>query len=276
MEEMHYFDMINLPDNKTDKKKENEDSCKDTNKTVLEHAFGFANSCRDKEIDRFWTRGLYFWGFIAASFGAYMAVFNASLKNDSGIKIQLSFESILEMSFTAKTALFVLSFICFIFCLSWLLVHKGSKFWQQNWEHHICYLENEYMGKIYKSHLDSENNKKFNKNIFKTNAYDFSVSKISLLCSMLLTVCSFCLAIFHLIIIVTSTFGFNYEDIKSWNLYVINAVKIILVVLLLIGTVFFLWYFWKHSKGNQKVSYDIEHDYFVCEGKTIKILNDNE
>lgn len=29
---------------------------------VVKRAFKFANKCRDKEIDRFWTRGLYFWG----------------------------------------------------------------------------------------------------------------------------------------------------------------------------------------------------------------------
>ncbi|MBQ1670780.1 MAG: hypothetical protein II070_03230, partial [Treponema sp.] len=61
------------------------------------NAFNFANSCRDKEIDRFWSRALYFWGFIAASFTAYITVLKLSL----GCK-SLTLENIIGMDFTAK------------------------------------------------------------------------------------------------------------------------------------------------------------------------------
>ena len=54
----------------------------------LKDAFDFANSCRDKEIDRFWSRGAYFWAFIAASFGAYMALFSASLEDENKISLE--------------------------------------------------------------------------------------------------------------------------------------------------------------------------------------------
>lgn len=72
-----YAKMVGLKDEKI-----NENIAK---QNKINKAFEFANDCRDKEIDRFWTRGLYFWGFIVASFGTYMAVLNASLKiADSG------------------------------------------------------------------------------------------------------------------------------------------------------------------------------------------------
>ena len=81
----------------------NEDIAK---QNKINKAFDFANNCRDKEIDRFWTRGLYFWGFIVASFGTYMAVLNASLKiADSGERVRLSFFAFLEMSFVSKAIL---------------------------------------------------------------------------------------------------------------------------------------------------------------------------
>lgn len=159
----------------------------------IKDAFAFANSCRDKEIDRFWSRGTYFWGFIIASFGAYMAVLNAALKDG----VPLCLQSVCDISFSAKAILFVLSFVCFIFCLSWQLVHKASKYWQENWEIHIGYLEKEYIGKIYETHLNTAK-KGFGWNPLSKSPYDFSVSKISLFCSMLLTFISGFLWLFHL------------------------------------------------------------------------------
>ena len=102
----------------------NEDIAK---QNKINKAFDFANNCRDKEIDRFWTRGLYFWGFIVASFGTYMAVLNASLKiADSGERVRLSFFAFLEMSFVSKAILAVIAYICFVFCFSWLAIHKAQ------------------------------------------------------------------------------------------------------------------------------------------------------
>lgn len=53
------------------------------------------------------------------------------------------------------------------FSLSWILVNKGSKKWQENWEAHIDMLEDKITGPIYKIVLDKEK-------------YNYSVSKINL------------------------------------------------------------------------------------------------
>lgn len=200
----------------------------------LKRVFEFANSCRDKEIDRFWSRGTYFWAFIAASFAAYMAVFNSALAtNENGIKVALSLNTILDMSFTAKIALFVLSFICFIFCFSWLLVHKGSKFWQENWETHISYLENDYMGKIYKSYLDTKNYLEFNKSILSVKAYKYSVSKISLLCSLLLTFCSLGLSLFHAILFFLEKDSKEIFYLKRNDFFISIAIIILAIIFII-------------------------------------------
>lgn len=233
-------------------------------------AFEFINSCRDKEIDRFWTRGLYFWGFIAASFGAYMAVFNAALANDcKGGKVPISLEAILSMSFTAKAALFVLSFICFVFCLSWLYVHKGSKFWQQNWEAHLCCIEKDYRGKIYKTWLDTKNGNDFSKCPFKIKAYDFSVSKISLLCSMLLSFCSFGLVLFHFVILIISFFAGKINFVDS------NCIKIIVIMIIVLLSIVFLIRYFRRIKGNvdskKYPCYEPGYYYFKKEDEIIGV-----
>lgn len=239
-------------------------------KIKRKEAFKFINSCRDKEIDRFWTRGLYFWGFIAASFGAYMAVFNAALENDcKGEKVPISLEAILSMDFTAKVALFVLSFICFVFCLSWLYVHKGSKFWQENWEAHLCCIEKDYRGKIYKTWLDTNNDNDFSKCPIKTKAYDFSVSKISLLCSMLLSFCSFGLVLFHCFIFVKSFFAEKINFVDS------NCIKIIVPVIIVLLSIAFMIGYFRRINGNvdskKSSCYEPGYYYFKKDGETIGV-----
>ena len=268
MTKMTYEDMIYFP------------TIRGSTDNAKENAFKFADECRNKEIDRFWTRGLYFWGFIAASFGAYIAVFNASLEvaDKGGAKVPISFEAILSMSFTSKLALTILSFVCFIFCLSWLLVHKGSKFWQKNWETHIDYLENAYIGNIYKSHLDTNNKNEFSGCILSPKAYDYSVSKISLLCSMLITICSFCLFLFHSIILI-----FDCKLTSSVICYIqknyiscMSAAKITTAAILLIFLIlWFLLIFVRNTRGNEDDKndrYETGHTYFRSCGETIEII----
>lgn len=236
-------------------------------KIKRKEAFEFINSCRDKEIDRFWTRGLYFWGFIAASFGAYMAVFDAALANDcKGGKVPISLQAILSMSFTAKVALFVLSFICFVFCLSWLYVHKGSKFWQQNWEAHLCCIEKDCRGKIYKTCLDTNNGNDFSKFPFTTKAYDFSVSKISLLCSMLLSFCSFGQVLFHWFIF----FPEFILNIKN-NFCIKSALLWILIALVLLFLIFYLLKIKGNVDSKKSFCYAPGYYYFKKEDEAIGV-----
>ena len=205
----YFNNIINFPQNSANPQQQGQSFTADTNN--LEAAFNFANSCRDKEIDRFWSRGLYFWGFITASFAAYMAVFILALgQNVNGAQNALCMQNILAMSFTSKLVLFVLAFICFIFCLSWQLVHKASKYWQESWEKHIKYLEDGYIGRIYDSWII----KKDGKCPFSVKAYNYSVSKISSLCSILLAVVSACLAVFHLVILFKEFFNIFEKECK--------------------------------------------------------------
>ena len=242
-----------------------------TGNDKLKAALKFADRCRDKEIDRFWQRGLYFWGFIVSSFGAYMAVFNAALDSELNKgKVRLSLAAILDMSFTAKIILVVLAFICFIFCFSWFLVHKGSKFWQENWEAHVYLLEGFIMGKIYSSHLDTKKPYKLGK-WNPTKPYNFSVSKISVLCSLLLAICSFLLFVFHCAVLT------GYFLKKFSIIYLVNK-KMGVSMLVIVGMIVFTILFIKKIEGNKdkdkdKDGYDNSHYFFVQKKRHIKIKN---
>jgi hypothetical protein len=71
--------------------------------------FDVSVQIRNFEIDLFWKRSLFFWGFISAAFIGYAAL------RQSGLRILVA---------------------CFgmVCSCAWSLVNRGSKYWQENWE----------------------------------------------------------------------------------------------------------------------------------------------
>jgi hypothetical protein len=64
---------------------------------------------RNLEIDLFWKRSLFFWGFISAAFVGYAALRQSDLR-------------------------IVLACFGLVCSCAWTLVNRGSKYWQENWE----------------------------------------------------------------------------------------------------------------------------------------------
>jgi hypothetical protein len=106
------------------------------NMNRLREAYKKAWECRNFEIDKFWSRSAFFWGFIVLIFTGYITLLtkeNNSVSQANGYPI------------------FYLMLMGFLFSLAWLLVIKGSKAWQENWEAHIDYLEDYISGPLYKT-----------------------------------------------------------------------------------------------------------------------------
>ena len=160
-----------------------------------------SHDVRKFEIGLFWTRGSYYWVFIAASLAAYFAVANKFIGDCSTL-----YDSLVSLDFMEKIVLLILSSVSFLFSLSWVLVNKGSKFWQKNWETHIDRLEDEITGKLYKTILNTHDSVFSNCPLSK-KAYDYSVSKVTTSTSIMLTVLTFSLAVFHFAIIFIKNFS---------------------------------------------------------------------
>jgi len=92
---------------------------------------------RDFEIDLYWKRAMYFWAFIASTFTGYLAL----IGSDKYAHSQASFVEYL-----------LLCLGCLL-SLAWVLVNRGSKTWQENWEAHIDLLEDKITGPLYKTVL---------------------------------------------------------------------------------------------------------------------------
>ncbi|RZL45451.1 MAG: hypothetical protein EOP00_17420 [Pedobacter sp.] len=124
----------------------------------LDKAYTKAWDNRNYEIDKFWTRAAYFWGFIVLIFGGYITVLTSEHN-----KVALDFR--LDLYLVA---------LGLIFSIAWYLVILGSKSWQQNWEGHIDNLENFVSGPIYKT-------------VYYAGDRFYSVSKINELMSILVS-----------------------------------------------------------------------------------------
>jgi hypothetical protein len=100
-------------------------------KRALEHAW----ITRNFEIDKFWQRSQFFWLFNAAVFGAYGAVKIGNLP---------------QIHDTIPYIDLYLILLGIIVSVARLLIIKGSKFWQENWEAHIDHLEDAITGPLHK------------------------------------------------------------------------------------------------------------------------------
>ena len=177
---------------------------------TIQTAFNIAHEIRRFEIELFWKRGTYFWAFILASFTAYFATIDKILGDG---KICLT--TLKEIPLFSKFILLLIICLCFFFCLSWILISKGSKFWQKNWESHIDFLETFVSGKIYKTILNTKN-KEFNKCPLKTEAFDYSVTIITTVGAIFLTCITAILVLFHSFLVLNDIISLNTDYIYTF------------------------------------------------------------
>ncbi|PKG56339.1 hypothetical protein [Shewanella sp. GutDb-MelDb] len=132
-------------------------------KVALEHALDI----RKFEIELYWKRATYFWTFIGATLAGFVAVqnFDGSTRQNMSV---------------------ILSSLGLVFSFSWVLVNRGSKFWQENWEKHVDMLEDKITGPLYKIVLSRNSETKTDDSMshLLSGASEISVSKINQIVSV--------------------------------------------------------------------------------------------
>lgn len=119
-----------------------------------------SNDTRKFEIELFWKRSLFFWGFIASAFIAFVG----------------SYKSNPTLSFIIANFGLACSF-------AWTLANRGSKFWQENWEQNVFENEDDVIGSLFK-----DIKPRSEKDGFWLSARRFSVSKLTIALSDYVTV----------------------------------------------------------------------------------------
>jgi hypothetical protein len=87
-----------------------------------EKILDLASEVRNSEIERFWQRSLFFWGFIAAALVAY---------GTTGGQPRLQ---VLAGCY---------GFLC---ALAWTLQNRGSRYWTQSWQQKVELVERDVLG----------------------------------------------------------------------------------------------------------------------------------
>jgi hypothetical protein len=105
---------------------------KNRQKAALKHA----HETREFEIRLYWQRSLFFWGFILTLFAGLGLMITAKKQTDL-IRLMILGISLLGL------------FVNY----AWLVLERGAKSWQENWELHIDYLENDFTGRLHKTVL---------------------------------------------------------------------------------------------------------------------------
>jgi hypothetical protein len=188
---------------------------------------------RDFEIDKFWTRSAYFWGFIALIFGAYIGVTTG------------------KHSSQTESMYFDLYLILLggIFSAAWLLVIKGSKRWQENWEAHIDKLEDGITGPLYKT-------------VYCNRHRFFSVSKINMFLAWVVIVTWCWLLLMYIVR--------NIEPFKTFFYWVLSIQKeyvfIVVPILMAIIGVVLLFKKGQSSGGRYRVDPEDKEGVFVDRG----------
>jgi len=164
----------------------------------IQETYNKAWESKNFEIANYWKRANYFWAFQVASFAGYFAVLNSDSYSDN------------------PEVLYCVICIGFITSLAWVLINKGSKTWQRNWETHVNLLEDSITGPLYKV-VNSE----------KT----FSVSKINEIVSFFIMLIWFFLGLKFFIekitIVSSKSEGINYLVIICTILVVVISIIMI-------------------------------------------------
>jgi len=95
--------------------------------------FDTALATRQFEIELFWKRSLFFWGFIATAFVAV-----AALEGKSRV---------------LSTLVSGFGLVC---SAGWTLGNRGSKYWQEQWESKIEAVENTVTGRLFKERMPQQ------------------------------------------------------------------------------------------------------------------------
>lgn len=191
------------------------EDCKEQRK----EAYKRAHEIRKFEIELFWKRGTYYWAFILAAFTAHFALLSSLFNAE---RYPFSLCNVYSLPRLSLLALIITSLFCYFFSLCWVLMNKGSKFWQENWEKQIYALETEFSGSLYRTMLNTENKDDFCACTWSLKPYNYSVTKITALTSIVLAIASCFMNLFYVVIFalrlckISSTVCFTKISVVHW------------------------------------------------------------
>lgn len=154
----------------------------------------YAADVRKFEVERFWQRSIFFWGFIAAAFVAYA---QSAGKGDLA---------------------FLIACFGLVCSIAWTLQNRGSKYWYEAWEKKVESVEKDVLGVDLFANREPRQCKGF------WGAWTFSVTKLAIALSDFTALVWFALA--------AKAFPFHELPTAPYFIIIAAAVTVIYIVLL--------------------------------------------
>lgn len=139
--------------------------------TVQVQALHHALDTRKFEIELYWKHARSFWAFIGAAFAGYIAIQALGSVNKQHPCI-------------------LLACLGLVFSFAWYLASRGSRFRQENWDHHVDMLEDPITGPLHKVALSRPPPRGLAERVERilTGPAAYSVSSINQILSVFVTV----------------------------------------------------------------------------------------
>ena len=118
----------------------------------IREAYNKAHDIRKFEIEMYWRRSAYLWTLQGAALAALAIVLSRFTFNADCIE---PYPETDDKCYLDRIRLVVVVAIwCFgtFGAFVWLLLLRGAKFWQNNWERHVDFLEDKVSGALYKTY----------------------------------------------------------------------------------------------------------------------------
>lgn len=172
-------------------------------KEMLKQRFQVSLETRKFEIDLFWKRSLFFWGFIASAFVGFTMLYEKHI----GLSI-------------------VIAGFGMVCSFAWTMANRGSKYWQENWETKVGKFEDDITGPLFKVHEPVQK-----KDIW-LQARRYSVSKLAIALSDYVFLLWFSIVGYQIMTYLTPNETFT-ECLRSFGKIAFSFLSIVYVGLIL-------------------------------------------
>jgi len=115
-------------------------------------AYDKAHDIRKFEIEMYWRRSAYLWTLHGAALaGLALILSTVTLSEDC---LRPASETTEKCNLDWVRLVVIVAIWCFgtFTAFVWLLLLRGAKFWQNNWERHVDFLEDQISGALYKTY----------------------------------------------------------------------------------------------------------------------------
>lgn len=118
----------------------------------LREAYDKAHDIRKFEIEMYWRRSAYLWTLQGAALAGLALILSTGILNEDCLR-PVS-ETTVKCHLEWVRLLVIVAIWCFgaFTAFVWLLLLRGAKFWHNNWERHVDFLEDHISGALYKTY----------------------------------------------------------------------------------------------------------------------------